>query len=134
MTTGADIVATLLRADDAVITLVPAPQMKLGRLPENAPLNALLIRTVSIIDRQVLKRQAIVRSTARVSVTVRAGNYRDQGAVIRAARDCCAGWTGDMAPAQRISILNAGVGPDVNGPGNSFEQTIDFRVSFDAPY
>jgi hypothetical protein len=32
-----------------------------------------------------------------------------------------------------VSILTAGTGPDVAGPNDSYEQTQDFRVSFDAP-
>lgn len=34
--------------------------------------------------------------------------------------------------AQFVRVA-AGVGPDVGGPADSFEQTQDFRVSFDAP-
>ena len=40
--------------------------------------------------------------------------------------------TGDIGGALRVSILTAGLGPSLNGPGNSFEQTQDFRVSWDA--
>ena len=31
-----------------------------------------------------------------------------------------------------MSVLTAGLGPDVIGPGSSFEQTQDFTVRFDA--
>jgi len=48
-------------------------------------------------------------------------------------RSACASRTGDFAGATNASILTAGTGPDARGPGNSFEQTQDFRVSFDAP-
>jgi hypothetical protein len=130
--TGADIIADMLRGDTAIVVKVPAPQIKLGRLPDGTPLPALLVRVVSLTDRQPLKRGDVIRSRARVSVAVRAENYRDQVAIIKLVRKCCAGRTGDFGNARRVSILTAGLGPDVNGPGNTFEQTQDFRVSFDA--
>ncbi|KHA64274.1 hypothetical protein NI18_10330 [Sphingomonas sp. Ant20] len=95
-------------------------------------LPAILIRSVTLIDRQRLKREALVRSVERVSVAVRAANYRDQKAAIKLIRRCCRDMTGDLSGCFRVSILTAGTGPDVGGPANSFEQTQDFRVSFDA--
>lgn len=130
--TGAEIVGALLRAHAPLTAVVPALQIKGGMLPEGITLPALLVRTVSLVDRQPLKRAGWTRSTARVAVTVRAADYRDQNAIIALVRDCCAGWSGNMGDAERISILTAGLGPDVIGPGSSFEQTQDFRVSFDA--
>lgn len=130
--TGGDIIGALLRADAAVAARVPESSIKGGRLPEAQPLPALLVRTVSLVDRQPLKRSGWVRSVARVAVTVRAASYRDQNEIIALVRMCCAGKTGDIGGAKRVSILTAGLGPDVNGPGGSFEQTQDFRVSFDA--
>lgn len=130
--TGADVVGGLLRADAALTTIVLAAQIKAGRLPDGVILPALLVRVVSLVDRQPLKRGGMVRSVARISVTVRAASYRDQGVVIKLVRACCAGRIGDFGDAKRVSILTVGLGPDVNGPGNSFEQTQDFRVTFDA--
>lgn len=130
--TGADVVAQMLRTGPAVIALVPVPNIKSGRLPADAPLNALLVRTVTSIDAQPLKRGALVRRTDRVSVTVRAGSYRDQVAIVAAVRARVAGFTGDLGDVKRVSALPAGVGPDLDGPGNTFEQAQDFRVSFDA--
>lgn len=130
--TGADIIGVLLRADQAVLGAVPAASIKGGQFPEGQALPALLVRTVSLVDRQPLKWAGWVRVTARISVTVRAVSYRDQNAIIALVRACCAGRTGDIGGAKRVSILTAGLGPDVIGPGNSFEQTQDFRVSFDA--
>lgn len=130
--TGGDIIGALLRADAAVTALVPEASIKGGRLPEGQPLPALLVRTVSLVDRQPLKRSGWVRSVARVAVTVRAASYRDQNEIIKLVRDCGAGKTGNIGGGTRVSILTAGLGPDVNGPGGSFEQTQDFRVSFDA--
>jgi hypothetical protein len=131
--TGVDIVGELLRAHVQLVAIVPLVNIKAGALPENAPLPALLVRCVSRVERQRLKRGTIIRYAERVSVTVRAASYRDQVAIMKMMLPICAGWTGDMPPAERISILSAGTGPDLTGPGNTFEQTQDFRVSFDAP-
>ena len=130
--TGADIVAALLIADLNVIGVVPATGIKLGRLPDGVALPALLARTVSSVERQPLKRGATIRTVDRVSVTVRAASYRDQVTAMKLVRQCCAGRTGEIGGGSNVSILTAGTGPDLNGPADSFEQTQDFRVSFDA--
>lgn len=132
MTMGVDIAGSLLRADMATLIAVAEAGIKAGRLPEGVELPALLVRGVSLVDRQPLKRGAMTRSVERVAVTVRAANYRDVGLILKIVRKALAGWTGSIAGAERISILTAGTGPDVNGPGNTFERTQDFRVSFDA--
>lgn len=131
--TGADIIGALLRADPAFIALVPVERVKMGELPENVALPAVLIRLVSQIERSTLQRGAFVRTTDRIAVAVRAASYREQRRIIKQARRTCAGRTGDIGGALRVSILPAGLGPDVRGPGNTFEQTDDFRVSYDAP-
>lgn len=129
---GVDIVGGLLRAYEPLAALVATASIKAGKLPDGVPLPALLIRSVSVTDRQRLSPAPLRRSTERVSVAVRAASYRDQKEVIRLVRQCCADRTGDFAGCFRVSILTAGTGPDVGGPANSFEQTQDFRVSFDA--
>lgn len=130
--TGVDIIGSLLRDDTDILALVPVERIKAGALPDSIALPSLLIRTVSSVDRQQLKRGDTTRVTERTSVAVRAESYRDQRAVIALVKRCCAALSGDIGRASSVSILNAGVGPDVSGPANSFEQTIDFRVSFDA--
>ncbi len=127
--TGADIIGALLLNDPPV----PAGQIKEDRLPDNVALPAFLVRTISSVDRQTLKPGALVRQTDRIAVTVRAGSVKERKAAIKWIRECCAGKTGEIAGALRVSVLTAGKGPSVNGPGNSYEQTQDFRVSFEAP-
>ena len=131
--TGAAVVADLLRADQLVAGAVPIASIKLGRLADDAALPTLLVRTISVVDRQPLKRLGFVRRTDRVSVTVRAASYRDQVELIRLVRQQLTGRTGDLAGAERVSILTAGTGPDLNGPANSFEQAQYFAVSLDEP-
>ncbi len=131
--TGVDIIGTLLHADEAMVAAIPPQQIKAGALPEKVVLPALLVRLVSNIERQMLKRGATVRTIDRISVTVRAVSYRDQVAAIGLVVKACAGRTGSIAGAANVSVLTTGRGPDARGPGNTFEQTQDFRVSFDAP-
>jgi len=131
--TGVDIVGELLNSDEPLIAAVAAGQIKAGALPDGVVLPTLLVRMTSNVERQMLKRGATVRTIERISVTVRAASYRDQGAVMKLVVKACAGRTGSIAGADNVSVLTAGRGPDLRGPGNSFEQTQDFRVSFDAP-
>lgn len=128
-----EIVGSLLREFANLTAIVQPVNIKAGVLPDNVTLPAILVHSVSSVDRQPLKRGPFFRCTERVAVSVRAGNYRDQKALIRIIRDCCAGQVGDIGGGLRVSILTAGTGPDMGGPANSFEQTQDFRVSFDAP-
>jgi hypothetical protein len=130
--TGVDIIGTLLRADPAVLALVPLERIKAGALPDNVTLPALLIRSTSTVERQPLQRGELVRNTERVTVSVRAANYRDQRAAMQLVVKACAGITGTVAGMQNISILTAGRGPDTRGPGDTFDQGQDFRVSFEA--
>lgn len=130
--TGADIIGQLLRDDEIMVAKVPEARIKAKRLPVGIPLPALLVRITTVIDAQPLDTSGYVRRTDRVSVTVRADNGVDQDAIIKLTREICAGRTGDIAGAKNVSIRTAGTGPDVEGPAASFEQTQDFRVSFDA--
>lgn len=129
---GCAIVGAVLIADPGVTALVPGDRIKAAKLPDAVALPALLVRTVSVVEQQPLKKAALVRVTERVAVTVRAGNYREQGAVMKAVGNALRGRTGTIAGYPRVAILTAGAGPDLLGPGDSFEQTRDFRVSFDA--
>lgn len=130
--TGADIIGALLLADAGVIAKVLPRHIKAGRLADGIGLPSLLVRVVSVTDRQALRRAGWERSTARVSVTVRAKSYREQNAVMKAVRQMPRGAVGTVDAAENVVVLTAGLGPDVNGPGDTFEQTQDFRVSFDA--
>ena len=127
---GVKVIGALLRGHAPLVAVVPVELIKAGRLPDGTSPNALLVRHISLVDRVRLDGKT-VRLTARISVMVRAGSYREQGEIIQLVRDACAGFIGDIADVFRVSVLPAGLGPDVNGPGNSFEQTQDFRVSFD---
>ena len=131
--TGVAIVGAAMRQYFPLHALIPADRIKAGGLPEGVLLPALLLRTISVVDRHWLKRGETIRSIARVSATVRAASYRDQCEAIRLVRAACSAEIEPIAGVLSMSILTAGTGPDVRGPGNSFEQAQDFRVSFDCP-
>lgn len=128
--TGADIVGALLLADAPVLAKVAAASIKAGKLPDDVVLPALLVRVVSSLERQQLKRVGKVLMTDRIAVMVRAVSYIDQTDIIGLVREACAGKTGDVGGGESVSILNAGVGPDLIGPGDTFEQSIDLRVNY----
>lgn len=131
--TAASIIGALLAEHAPLTAVVPAAQTKAGKLPDGVVLPALLVRIVSLVDRQPLKQAGWFRSTARVAVTVRAASYRQQGEIIKLVRAACVrDFIAAIAGAERVSVRTNGLGPDLIGPGNSFEQTQDFRVSFDA--
>jgi hypothetical protein len=131
--TGADIVGALLRAHAPLVLAVPVERIKGGRLPVGIPLPALLVRTISSVERQRLRRGDTVRTNDRVSVTVRASSWDEQIRIMDLVVDACADRTGSIAGAANYAVLTAGRGPDLEGPGDSFEQAQDFRASFDKP-
>jgi len=131
MTTGVTIIGGLIEAYAPLTNIVPANSMKAGRLPANITIPALLVRRTSGFERQQLKRGSVVRWVDRVSVTARVVAYRDLEKILGLVVTCCAGRVGDIGGAQRVSILNAGIGPELEGPADSFEQTQDFRVTYE---
>jgi hypothetical protein len=130
--TGSDIIGALLLAHEPLTSVVPVERIKAARLGE-VPLPALVVTEISSVDRQTLTIGRFVRTTDRVSVTVRTASHRDRKRAIRLVRQACAGRTGTIAGAHRVSVLTAGRGPEMDGPGDSFEQAQDFKVSFDQP-
>jgi hypothetical protein len=131
--TGAGIMTKRLRAIEAIRSVVPPERIKSGRLPAAVPLPALLVRNIGSVDRHPLKSAAWTRTDDRVRVTVRAASYRDQEKIMALLTFARADFIAEFDGAERISIHTAGRGPDLDGPGDSFEQAQDFRVSFDRP-
>ena len=132
---GAEILGAQLRADVPLTTVVRAGAIKGGKLSDDEALPVLLVRSISIVDRQTLALEEKVRVTERVSVTVRASSYRERATIMKLLRS--AGRAGlvisAMDTATNISILTAGAGPELNGPNDSYERNQDFTVSYDEP-
>ncbi|MBY9062302.1 hypothetical protein K7957_05080 [Sphingomonas yunnanensis] len=132
---GAMIVGALLRRHAPLTALVAPKWIKLGELPEGAPVQAVLIRSISLLDTHFLKAGTMQHSIERVAVLVRAETYREQVALLQLVRAACRGFTGALegVEAERIAVHTSGLGPDLRGADASFQRTQDFRVSFDAP-
>lgn len=130
---GAEIIGTLLRSYEPLTDMVPPEVIQMGSLDANAPMDMVLARTVSLVDQHFLRNGAWQHSVERVAVAVRASDYLTQVALIKHVRAALRGFTGALLDAERIAIHTSGLGPDLRGPGGSFEQTQDFRVSYDAP-
>lgn len=129
---GVEIIGNLLRNFSGFTSIIEVGNIKAGALPDNAPLPALLIRSVSTPDRPLLDGSQRAPTFERVSVTVRAGNYREQRAIMALVKTCCAGKFGNIPGVTRWSVTGAGKGPDLRGPGNSFEAGRDFKVFYSA--
>jgi hypothetical protein len=130
--TGAHIVGELLRDDNDFVASVPAEHIKLGAVPDGAPQPLVLIRRISSVDRDGLEPGDTTPTFDRVAVLVRADNYRDQCRLIKLVKDACRGKRGGFDTGCNFSVRPAGTGPDLRGPGNSYEQTQDFRVFYNA--
>ncbi|WP_404711487.1 hypothetical protein [Sphingomonas sp. MMS24-J13] len=128
---GVDIIGAILTADAEIVAKVPVAQIKAGALPEDAPLPSLLVRSISEVERQKLRRIGSVMITERIEVTVRAASYRDARIIREMVRDACAGRVGPIAGVGTVSVSNSGGGPDLIGPNNSYERGQDFRVSYE---
>lgn len=129
---GSDIIGALLLADADLLAVVPAARIRAGALPENVDLPALLVTCTSAVERTSLVRGAWTRTVDRISVTVRAATHAERKTVLGLVTACCAGKTGNIGGGTRVAIRSAGRGPDLRGPGNTFDRTADFRVSYDA--
>jgi hypothetical protein len=129
---GATIMGAVLRDYAPLLKLIEPRNIRGGRLAEDQPLPAILVRTVSSIDAKRLTRSATRRCIDRISVAVRAASWAEQRAIIRAVRDAGADRVGQIGGGLNVSILLNGLGPDVDGPGNTYEQSQDFRVTYDA--
>lgn len=131
--TGADIIGALLRGYQPLVDVVPTDRIKGGRLPLGTQLPALLVNTISSNERQGLTRGKSVHTVDRVQVSVRAASWDEQITVLDLVVDACADRVGSMEGVESFTVLVAGRGPDLEGPGDSYEQAQDFRVSFAKP-
>lgn len=130
---GVDIVGALLLGSDEATAYAAEGSILSEYLPEDVVLPAFVVRSVSLLDRQPLRRGPKVRSFERVAVTVRARNYEEQRRGMKIIRRVCGGFVApQLGDATNVAVLTDGAGPDVIGPGNTSERTQDLRVSYDA--
>ena len=128
---GAEIASELLVASAALVAKVPAAQIKAGSLPEGVDLPAILITTISSVDRETVAAEETRRTTDRVQVTVHARTYREKRDVLRLVRAACADRFGDFAGMTDVSVHLDGLGPDLMDDASTiFAQAQDLLVSF----
>lgn len=130
---GVDIIGALLLGSAEARAFAAEGSILSEFLPEDVVLPAFLVRSVSLTDRQPLRRGPMVHSSERIAVTVRARNYDEQRRGMKIVRSICGGFVAThLGDVTNVSVLTDGTGPDVIGPGNTSERTQDFRVSFNA--
>ncbi|WP_210357646.1 tail completion protein gp17 [Sphingomonas beigongshangi] len=131
--TGTDIVAARLITHADLKAIADRGALKEDRLPDGVSLPVILLRTISSVDRQPLKLGELRRSTDRVAVLVRAGSVKERKALIGLIRSVAPGEDEALADCFAVSTRLAGLGPSLLGPGDTYEQTQDLRVTYDAP-
>lgn len=134
MTGGHLVCEYLIRQFPAIVAIVPLDRIKEDVMPEGTPFPHIIVRTISSMPRQPLKRGIWTRIVDRASVTVKARNAPQRDELIGLVVNCCMGRVGDFGPVRRASITSAGIGPCFIGQNNSFERAADFRASFDMQF
>lgn len=121
---------TLLAADAGLAALI-GTRIYPSRLPQNTTMPAVAYEYISGNDVPVIDAQAgyqVLRS--RVEVTALGKNYSDVKAVLEAVRKACLYKHGVIGGVQVVSIVRAGMGPDLRADDLSlYMQSIDFIVT-----
>ncbi|WP_294392000.1 hypothetical protein [uncultured Sphingomonas sp.] len=130
---GEDVIDALLRASAAMLALVPASQMAIGRLRDGTPLDTILIRTISGVDQHILDDGDGIRRRERIEVSIRAETHRRRKRLRRLVQQVCNDAAGTIAGLHNVVVMTAGSGPDLIGPGDTFDGGEDFAVEFEKP-
>lgn len=126
------VIRALLVAHAPLLALVPAARIVAGTVSQGTPLPAIGLTEISRVELPTVSLgQRAVQVTSRVQVTVHAGTYPDQKAVLQAARLGAGAHTGTVAGVVVRSVMRDIVGPDLKDDAASiFEQCRDFKVVF----
>ena len=132
---GSRILGDLLRAQSVLPAGLEAKNIKMGRLPVNAPLPNLLIRRVSWNKAPTLAKEPYRRVTERMQVTAKAADYQSKSDLLDFVVDTCIDQViASASGVTNIAILSAGGGPDFDDESASiFMGSHDFYVSFNQP-
>lgn len=123
------VVLALLKADAALVAVVPPDRMYPGDIPPNTSLPALAYTNVSDRDTLAMKGNVLLE-TGRVQVTVAAGSYPAKEQLIGLVRKACSNKRGLIAGASVKNVRSDGIGPDLdNTDVGTFGRTIDFLVT-----
>ena len=128
---GVAVIGELLNASAALLAAVPSDQIKGGGLAPGFKLNAIVVRSISTVHDQPLRRGATRRATERVQVSGLAATYADQIQILKLIRWACDGKRGNFAGVTDVSVLIGAAGPDfIHGEPSIFEGSQDFMVSY----
>ncbi|WP_313075862.1 DUF3168 domain-containing protein [Melaminivora sp.] len=125
------IIVALLKADAALLAVVPVARMYPGTIPQGAVFPALAYTNISDNDRHTISGdESTVIETGRVQVTVAAKDYPTKERLIGLVRNACADKRGQVAGITVNNVRSAGIGPDLdNADAGIFGRTIDFLVT-----
>lgn len=123
------VIMALLKADAALLALLPVERMYFGNIPQSATFPALACTNISDVDAHAVKGNAMLQ-TGRVQVTIAATDYPIKELLIGAVRKACDNKRGLIAGAYVNNVRSAGMGPDLdNTDVGIFGRSIDFLVS-----
>ncbi|MBG6222798.1 MULTISPECIES: hypothetical protein [unclassified Janthinobacterium] len=126
------VIRALLIAHAPVLALVPAARIVAGTVPQGTPLPAIGLTEIRRGELPTVSLgQRAVQVTARVQLTVHAGTYADQKAVLQAAKLGAGAHTGTVAGIAVRSVMRDVVGPDIiDDDAGIYQQSRDFKVVF----
>lgn len=127
------IMRALLVGHAPLVALVPQARIVAGDVSLDE-LPAIGVREISAVEQDTVARAGTSLVKARVQVTVYAGSYPQQKAILRAAKLGAGVFTGQVAGYAVRSVLREAVGPDMGDPAiPTFEQSRDFIVAYIEP-
>lgn len=129
---GAAVVRALLAAHAAVRELIPNETgIVAGVLPLNSPVPALSVHTIDESEIPTMARNLSRRTIVeRVQVTALSRDYTEMKRLLKAAALGRGVHTGEVRGVRVLSVLPAGVGPEIPRDDGIYEQSRDFMVTF----
>ena len=131
---GVVVVRSLLAASNAVTSLVPSERIQAGVLPQGTALPSISVEQVSGNDVNMIDEGAMRHVNDRVQVTVLAGNYPTQRAILSAVKRACASKFPTVNGIENVTVHSEGTGPDfMNETASIYMGSHDFRVRYNEP-
>lgn len=132
---GPRVIVALLKADAALLALVPVTGIYAGEIPQSAPLPALAYASISEVERPTIAgTEALTLVDERMQITIAGKSYPAKKAVLDAVRLACNKRRGLVAGVRVQNVRHAGVGPDLDNTETAvFTQSIDFFVTYLQP-
>jgi hypothetical protein len=125
----------LLVESGPLIAVIPANKIFAGQIPQNTPLPAIAINSISNVEQKKVQDHGDwVLMTSRTQVTVVANSYVQQKALIQLIGLAVKGGPRVVAGIPVKNVLRDIVGPDQRDDAvGMFIQTRDFRVIYNEP-